>query len=136
MPRDSVLRLALLASVAYNAVGATALLLPTSPFGRLAGLPATAPFLYRMELAWVVGLFGALYAWIARRPSLDATVVPLVVLSAIGKAGFFAVYVLAWVGGETTPLAVASASGDLWLALVFAWWVAARRGAASVAPAR
>ena len=81
----------------------------------------------------MVALFGIVYLWLALRPALDAAVVPVLVLGAVGKAGFFAIYVLTWWRGELPGLAVASAGGDLLLAAVFGWWVLTRQPAATAA---
>ena len=136
MARDRLLRSALWISVVYNAIGTWALLAPGSWAGRMAATPAGVPFLYRAELAWVVALFGVAYLWLALRRALDAAVVPVLVLGAVGKAGFFAIYVLTWWRGELPRTAVASAAGDLLLAAVFGWWVLTRHGSAAAATVR
>jgi hypothetical protein len=135
MNRETVLRATLWASVIYNALGAWALAAPGSWAGGMAAVPAGAPFLFRAELAFVVALFGALYLWLALRTRLDETVVPLVVLAAVGKAGFFAIYVATWLRGDIPAGAVVSASGDLLFALVFVWWLTTQRaGGVTSAP--
>ena len=136
MTRDRIVRTALWISVVYNAIGTWALLAPASWAGRLAATPAGVPFLYRAELAWVVALFGAVYLWLALRARLDTAVVPILVLGAVGKAGFFGIYVLAWLRGELPGAAAASASGDLLLAGIFAWWAIARPRSDSAATSR
>ena len=136
MIRDRVLRTALWISVVYNTIGTWALLAPDSWAGRMAATPAGVPFLYRAELAWVVALFGLVYLWLARRPELDDAVIPVLALGAVGKAGFFAIYVLAWVRGELPGTSVVSAMGDLVLAAVFGWWAVTRRTPAHPADAR
>jgi hypothetical protein len=126
MNRDRVLRVALWISVVYNLLGAWALAAPASWAGRTASTPDGVPFFFRAELAFVVVLFGSLYLWLALRPRLD-DVVPLVVLGAVGKAGFFLVYVATWLRGDFPINAVVTASGDMVLALIFGWWALARR---------
>ena len=120
MDRDRVIRRALRISVAFNIGGALLFAFPESPLGQLAGLPAPAPVLYRALAAFFVLLFAGAYAWLARQPTIDR---PLVALSAIGKAGFFAMTCVLWTLGEASARGVVGATGDLALAAVFAWWL-------------
>ncbi len=117
----SIIRPALKTTAVFNLIGALAFLFPDS-IGRLAGFPAGAPLLYRAALAFLVALFGATYYWLSIQPQLDR---PLMAFSAIGKAGFFAIVVLCWLGGAAPFLAVFTASGDLAFAALFFWWLAA-----------
>jgi hypothetical protein len=72
-------------------------------------------------------LFGGAYAWLACQPTIDRH---LVALAAIGKGGDFAVIVTFWLLGEAPARGVLSASGDLVLAGIFAWWLlGAQQGA-------
>jgi hypothetical protein len=47
----------------------------------------------------------------------------MVVFSAIGKAGFFALMFIFWLLGEAPGRGVLAATGDLVLAGIFAWWL-------------
>lgn len=123
MEPDAILRRALWVTAAFNAVGALAFLWPSS-LGQLAGLPAEAPLVYRASLAFLVGLFGATYAWLALQERIDR---PLVGFAALGKAGYFAVATGCWLVGAAPPLAVVAASGDLGFAALFAWWLRTTR---------
>lgn len=119
MDRDRLMRRALWVSVPYNLGGALAFAFPGS-IGRLAGLPTPVPYLYAATLAFLVTLFAGAYAWLASQPRIDR---PLVSLLTIGKAGFFAVVLAGWLLGEVPGLGVATATGDLVLACIFAWWL-------------
>jgi hypothetical protein len=71
------------------------------------------------------------YAWLARSPRPSRA---LVAVSTWGKLQFFTVYLGYWLAGQLPGRAVVSASGDLVLGLIFAWWLWAtrRRPAASL----
>jgi hypothetical protein len=114
------MRGALWVSVVYNFGGAVLFAVPSSPLGQLAGLPTAVPPIYCALLAFFVALFGGAYAWLAVQPTLSR---PLVALSAIGKAGVFALILLFWLLGEAPGRGVLVATGDLVLACVFAGWL-------------
>jgi hypothetical protein len=118
--RDSLLRRALWVSVVYNLGGALLFAFPSSALGQFAGLPSPVPGIYSALLAFFVALFGGAYAWLAWQPVINR---PLVALSAIGKAGVFALIFLFWVFDDASGRGVLAASGDLVLAGIFAWWL-------------
>jgi hypothetical protein len=116
---DAFIRRALWVTTVFNFIGAAAFFFPDT-LGQLAGLPAPVPLLYRGAMAFLIGLFGATYAWLALQPRLDR---PLLAFAAIGKAGFFSVVVLCWLPGEAPLHGVVTAAGDLAFAAIFAWWL-------------
>ena len=120
MDRDRLMRRALGISVIYNFGAAVLFAFPSSWAGRCAGLPAVVPALYRVLLAFFVVLFGGAYAWLARQPKIDR---PLVGFAAIGKAGAFGIILALWLVGTSPGRGVLTASGDLVLAAIFAWWL-------------
>ncbi|MGH7893290.1 MAG: hypothetical protein ACREQL_01400 [Candidatus Binatia bacterium] len=124
MNGDDIMRRALWVSVVYNLGGAVLFAFPSSPLGRLAGLPTPVPPVYRALVAFFVVLFGGSYAWLARQTRIDR---PLVALAAIGKAGVFALLFVFWLLGQVPGRGVLAATGDLGLAGVFAWWLLGRR---------
>jgi hypothetical protein len=126
-----VLRAACVVSVAYNVAGAATFAFPHR-LGAPWGMPVPVPSFYTTHLALVVLLFAAVYAWLAWAPRPDRA---LVRLSAWGKLQFFAVYVGYWIAGELPGRAVVSASGDLVLGLIFAWWLWATRASRAMAAA-
>ena len=67
-----------------------------------------------------IGLFGGVYAWLARQPQINR---PLVVVGALGKLGFFLLAVAYWMTDALPASAVPKAVSDLVLALIFRWWV-------------
>lgn len=117
MPTDKVLRSALWVSVALNAVGVVvfaplaigrpSLLLPV----------ALSPFLAGQFL-FVIALFGGVYFWLARQPSIHR---PLLVVGGLGKLGFFFVSVMYAVGGVVPVQVAVSALPDLVLGTCFLW---------------
>jgi len=129
MEPDAVLRRALWLTAVFNTAGALAFLWPGS-LGQLAGLPAEAPLVYRASLAFLVGFFGATYAWLALQERIDR---PLVGFAAFGKAGYFVVATACWLVGAVPPLAVVAASGDLGFAALFGWWLRTTRASAAAA---
>jgi hypothetical protein len=112
-----VLRTALWCSVPVNLVGV--IVFGSVAIGRpVMPLPlAVAPF-YAAQLALIIGLFGAVYAWLARQPTVNR---PLLLVGAIGKIGFFALFVAYWLVGDLPGLAVAQATPDLGLGAVYLW---------------
>ena len=116
---DDIMRRVLRISAAAN-FGAAALFAFPASLGQLAGLPAPAPRLYTTFLAVLVALFGATYAWLARRPRIDR---PLVGFAALGKTSFFVVVLVTFLLGEVPARALLAAGGDLVLAALFAWWL-------------
>jgi hypothetical protein len=118
---DPFMRRVLRTTAVFNFGGALLFAFPAS-LGQVAGLPAPAPHVYTAFLAFLVVLFGATYAWLARQPRIDR---PLVAFAAAGKAGFFAVVSLCWLFGEVPGRAVLGAGGDLVFALIFVWWLLA-----------
>jgi len=118
---DRVLRSALFASVALNALGVVVfaplavgrpsplLPVPLSPF--LAG-----------QLGFVIALFGGVYLWLARQPVIHR---PLLVVGGLGKLGFFGLAVAYAVAGVVPVQVAVSALPDLVLGALFLWAVRA-----------
>jgi hypothetical protein len=123
MHADAFMRRALRATALLNVGGALLFAFPDS-IGRLAGLPGPVPRLYAWFIAFLVLLFGATYAWLARQPRIDR---PLVAFCAIGKTGFVATVLVCWLLGDVPVLSVVTAGGDLLFAAIFTWWLIATR---------
>lgn len=112
---DRLLRGALWAAVALNALGALVFaplavgrpspLLPVQPSPFLAG-----------QVGLVIGLFGGVYLWLARRATIDR---PVLIVGGLGKVGFFALAVAYAVAGEIPTAVAASALPDLVLGAIF-----------------
>jgi hypothetical protein len=133
MRSDLVLRRAMAAAAAFNVLGALLVAFPESAPGKLAGLPAGAPVPYRALAAFFILLFGGAYAWLATRRSPDR---PLVAFSAIGKACAFLLFLGLWVASQLPLGSVLTASGDLVLAAIFAWWLLGSHPSAPAAVSR
>jgi len=130
MNDDLFMRRVLLLSAGFNVLGGLLFAFPNFPTGRLAGLPSDVPGLYRATVFLFIVLFGAMYAWLARRPRIDR---PMVAFGAIGKASFFALVLLFWSAGALPGRSVWVTSGDAVLAGVFALWLYTSRHDAVVA---
>jgi hypothetical protein len=128
MDRDRLMRRALWTSVPFNLGGALAFGFPES-FGRLMGLPGSAPPVYTASLAFLVALFAGTYAWMARQPRIDR---PLAWFAALGKSGFFIVILALWMGDQASTTFLIAAAGDMAFAAIFMWWLL---GAPAAAPA-
>lgn len=89
-------------------------------------LPLPAPRFYAAQVALTIALFGGVYAWLARQQRISR---PLLVVGALGKLGFFALYVAYWAAGDLPGETVPQATPDLVLAAVFLWWVWAESAA-------
>jgi hypothetical protein len=125
MSPDRVIRSALWASVALNLLG-VAVFLPAA-LGHQGGLlPIPAPRFYAAQVGLTIGLFGGVYAWLAMQAEIDR---PLVVVGALGKLGFFVLFVAYGIAGDVPWGVVAQATPDLALAAVFLWWALAGKGA-------
>jgi hypothetical protein len=122
--RDRFFRRVLWTTAVLNVGAAAVFVFPDSLPGRILGLPASVPLLYRVLVGLFVALFGGAYAWLAQHATIDR---PLVGIGAIGKAGAFGGALLCWLLGATTGLLPALFSGDLLLAGIFAWWLTGSR---------
>lgn len=120
MENDLFIRRVLRLSAVFNVLGAVLFAFPAWPTGRLAGLPAQVPGVYRATVCLFILLFGACYAWLSRRTPIDR---PLLGFGAIGKASFFLLVLVFWWAQAVPGRTVAIASGDLIFAGVFALWL-------------
>lgn len=112
---DRFLRGALWTSVGLNALGV--LVFAPLAVGRpslLLPVPAS-PFLAG-QVGLVIGIFGGVYLWLARRATIDG---PLLVVGGIGKLGFFALAVAYAAAGHIPAQVAASALPDLVLGAIF-----------------
>jgi hypothetical protein len=112
-----------LAAIA-NLAAAALFAVPDSTAGSLVGLPADVPVLYALLAGWLVAVFGIGYGALARQHIPDRL---LLTLGAIGKAGFFLIVLLLWLGSSLSPRLVALAAVDLVFALFWSVWLYANR---------
>ena len=131
MTRDRVIRVALWSSVALNLLG-VAVFLPAALGVPAPLLPVPAPRFYAGQVGLTIALFCGVYAWLARQAAISR---PLVVVGALGKLGFFLLFVAYWAAGDLPLGAVLQATPDLILAAVFLWWASAERGRPGVGSA-
>ena len=67
MNATAILRAALWLTAVWN-IGAAAAFVAPERLGALLGLPGGSSPFYTLLLAYVIGVFGVVYAWLARRP--------------------------------------------------------------------
>jgi hypothetical protein len=123
MTPDRVIRVALWSSVALNILGVF-VFLPAAIGNAAPLLPIHAPRLYAAQIGLTIGLFCGVYAWLARQPHINR---PLVIVGALGKLGFFLLFVLYAALGDFSWGAAANATPDLILATIFLWWASSVR---------
>jgi hypothetical protein len=117
MTPDRLIRVALWSAVAVNAVGAVVFL--PAALGDDSILPIRPPRFYAAQIGLTIVLFGGVYAWLALQPRINRG---LVVVGALGKLGFFALFVLYSAAGDVPISAVAQATPDLVLGATFLLW--------------
>ena len=113
------LRIALWAAAFFN-LGAGILFAFASSLGHLVGMPLPVPRVYGVFIAMFIILFAGAYAWMACSAHIDR---PMLALAALGKAAAVALAIVFYSLGELGPRALVAASGDLLLAVLFAWWL-------------
>lgn len=127
--RDRVVRGALWATVALNALGVIVFALPA--FGaHSALLPVPVPRYFAAQIGFTIALFGGVYVWLAVQPRINR---PLVVVGGLGKLGFFAITLIYALAGDLPMSMALNATPDLALAATFLWWA---RPWAQVEPAQ
>ena len=119
---DRVIRGALWATVALNALGVVVFALPALGY-RSSLLPVEVPRYFAAQICLTIGLFGGVYAWLAVQPAINR---PLLVVGGLGKLGFFALTLIYAIAGDVPFGMALNATPDLLLAATFFWW--ARRG--------
>ncbi|WP_019142939.1 hypothetical protein [Noviherbaspirillum massiliense] len=120
MSKNEIMRASLWIGSIFNFVASFILAFPESALGRLVELPPAVPSLYCALSSFLVGLFGGAYAWLACQEQIDR---PLVALSTIGKASVFCIALVLWLLGSASVRIVFLASGELILAVLWAWWI-------------
>ncbi len=117
---EILLRMSLWISFPINLGAAYVLARPSSWLGRQLDLPPAIDPLYAALSAYLVALFGCIYAWLALQ---DRPKQPLLAAGAIGKGGFFAVTLGLWLFADASPVLLAAGVGDLLLAVLWLWWL-------------
>lgn len=106
-------------SVVYNAMGAVGLALP-QVFYPILGLPVPNHPAYQAVTVLTVALFGLGYFLQARAEKRDRT---FLIIAALGKAGFFGIFLVSWIASLVPWSAPLVMVGDLLFALVFVRWL-------------
>lgn len=123
MSRDRLIRIALWTSALLNLLG-VAVFGPPALGVDSDMLPMDPPRFYVAQIGLTIALFAGVYAWLAMQPVIDQ---PLLVVGALGKLGFFALFVAYWLAGDVPARSVAQAVPDLVLGSAFLWWVRTER---------
>ena len=121
---DILLRMSLWICFPINLGAAYMVARPGAWLGQQLGLPAAADPLYAALAAYMVGLFGCVYAWLALQPTPPQ---PLLAVAALGKLGLFVVLVGLWLLAGASSRLVAVGALDLMFAALWLWWLANAR---------
>lgn len=115
---DRVLRIALWATVALNALGvfifAPLALGHPSPL-----MPIAVPPYFAAQIGFTIALFGGVYAWLAMQREFNRA---LVIVGGLGKLGFFLLTLAYALAGDLPMSTAAQATPDLVFASIFLWW--------------
>lgn len=79
-------------------------------------IPLAIPPFYAAQLAWIICLFGGVYAWLACQAEPSQ---PLLFVGGLGKLGFFTLFVAFWLANAFPFATVATAFPDLVLGVIF-----------------
>ena len=113
------------------ALAAALNLLGTLVFGSAAlshplmALPLAPPPFYAAQIALTIALFGGVYAWLAGQAVINR---PLLLVGALGKVGFFLLFVAFALAGDLGRAQVIQALPDLLFGGVFLGYLARSRG--------
>lgn len=118
MSRDRVIRSALWATVAVNALGVY-VFLPLALGASSPWLPMEVPRYFAAQLGFIIALFAGVYAWLAMQPEINRG---LVVVGGLGKLGFFTLTVVYALLGDVPASMALNALPDLAFAAIFLWW--------------
>jgi hypothetical protein len=117
MNRDLTMRWALAIGALIKFLAVAIVRFPES-IGRTADLPPPGSKLYSWPLALFIALFGAVFAWLARRPPIDR---PWATVAVVGTFGVFRVALACRQSGEIASKAFGPAIGDSMFGFVFLW---------------
>lgn len=120
MGRNAIARGALAVSTPFNLAAAFVFGFPNSALGRVQGLPADPPALYRALVALFLVLFACAYAWLSLQKEISR---PLLALGAIGKAAAFLTFLSLGLANLCSARLALGSIGDALLALIFGWWL-------------
>lgn len=118
MNAESAVRLTLKVSVVLNFGAAYLLAFPSSYFGNQLHLPQDVPLLYSSLLSFVVLVFGLIYAWLSRQPSVYQ---PLLFVGGVGKVCFFLIGAALLFVESVSKEFVTILAGDFILGSIWIW---------------
>lgn len=120
MKNEQLIRTTLWLSFIFNLAAACLFAFPSSSFGQLFDFPQDVPPLYASLLSFVIAVFGFIYAWLARQPSIDQ---PLLFVGGAGKVCFFLIMLSTWMLDNASNQVAALAIGDLAFGSLWLWWL-------------
>jgi hypothetical protein len=115
---DRVLRTALWATVALNALGVL-IFAPLALGHPSALMPIAVPPYFAAQIGFTIALFGGVYAWLAMQREFNRA---LVIVGGLGKLGFFMLTLAYALAGDLPMSSAAQATPDLVFASIFLWW--------------
>ena len=118
MSKERIIRTALWATVALNALGVVVFTPPALGY-HSAWLPIEVPRYFAAQVGFTIALFGGVYAWLALQPRINR---PLIVVGGFGKLGFFAITLVYAIVGDVPVGMALNATPDLVFAAIFLWW--------------
>ena len=124
MNKDKIMRIALGATSVFNFIAAIAFAFPESILGQISGMPGHIPAIYNALLAYFVLIFDGMYIWLFFQKEI---LKPFVVVTSIGKAGVFLIIFTFCILGQLPQKAIIPASGDLFFACIFTWWLLTKK---------
>jgi hypothetical protein len=124
MAAPPIIRATLWAAAGFNFLAGAALAWPHSAAGALAGLPGDVPRAYALTLGLLVGLCGAMYAWLAARPRLER---PWLAFLASGKCGVFLLVLVLWLEAQASGRALCLSVVDAGLGVTWLAWLLGTR---------
>lgn len=122
---ETTIRVSLWLACPFNLMAALVFAFPSSTIGQQLGLPDHVHPLYSLLVALFVGLFGFVYAWLARRRAIDQ---PLLALGSVGKLGAFLIAGFLYLTGVVPGIVAFVALGDLAFAALWLSWLLSGRG--------
>lgn len=125
---QSIVRASLWITFPFNILAACIFAMASFMPAQLTGLPQPAHPLYALLCALFIALFGFMYAWLARQPTLNR---PLLFFGAAGKSSVFLLAVCLWLSGDVAAQIVYVSTVDLALALLWFSWLYSQRDASA-----
>lgn len=103
-----------------TAFGAWLFAMPGSSTAQQYALPADVPVMYRALVAFMLGVFAAMYAWMAAQSQANR---PLLWLGTIGKGGAFLTTLALFLTGAVPAVTLGMMVGDALFSSIWLGWL-------------